>query len=71
MFKQIHPFFVLITIGLLGILAVTTAVDIIHSIKSGQPISYNIMNLQKMAIAGVLGAIAGYCAKSTDKDDDD
>ena len=70
MFKRIHPFFVFMVVVLLGLLAITTVADIIHSVRSGQPISYSIMNLQKIAIAGVLGAIAGYYAKSTDDDKD-
>ena len=50
-------------IGLLGLLNIATVQDIIQSQMNNRPMSYDIINLIKLAIAAVLGAIAGYLAK--------
>ena len=68
MFKRIHPFFVLMAIGLLGLLAVVVVNDLIQSTTNNRPMSYSVINLIKLAVSGVLGAWAGYLAKS-DKND--
>ena len=70
MFKGIHSFFILMVIALLGLLAVVVAQDIIQSQVNNRPMSYSVINLVKLAIAGVLGAIAGWLAKSAKKDDE-
>lgn len=71
MFKRFHPFFIVMVIGLMGLLAFVLHVvlnDLYQSMMNNRPMSYSVLNLLKMAIAGVLGAIAGYLAKS-DKSD--
>ena len=57
-------------IALLGLLAVVVAQDIIQSQVNNRPMSYSVINLVKLAIAGVLGAIAGWLAKSDKKDEE-
>ena len=50
-------------IGLMGLLAVIVIGDLYHMLKTNQPFSYSVLNLVKLAAAGILGAIAGYLAK--------
>jgi len=63
MFKGLHPFFILMVIGLMGLLAVIVIGDLYHMLRTNQPFSYSVLNLVKLAAAGILGAIAGYLAK--------
>ena len=50
-------------IGLMGLLAVIVIGDLYHMLKTNKPFSYSVLNLVKLAAAGILGAIAGYLAK--------
>ena len=70
MFERIHTLFVFMVIALLGLLAVVVVNDLIQSTTNNRPMSYSVINLVKLAIAGVLGAIAGWLAKSDKKDDE-
>lgn len=72
MSSRIHGLFIVMVIALLGLLAIVVVQDIIQSQMNNRPMSYSVINLIKLAIAGVLGAIAGYLAKqdkSTDEED--
>ena len=70
MFKPLHGFFIVMVIVLMGMLAVVVGNDIIQSQMNNRPMSYNIVNLIKLAMAGVLGAVAGYLAKQAKSDDE-
>ena len=63
MFKNLHPFFIVIAIGLLGLLGIVVLNDIWLSIKRNQPLSYDVVVLIKMAMCAVLGVAMGYLAR--------
>jgi len=63
MFKNLHPFFVVLASGLLVLLGMVVLNDIYRSITRNQPLSYDVIVLIKMAICAVLGVIMGYSAK--------
>lgn len=69
MFERLHGFFILMVIGLMGLLTFVVLNDIYRSVNRNIPMSYDVIVLLKMAACGVLGAIAGYLAKQ-DKSDD-
>jgi len=71
MFKPLHGFFVIMVIVLMGMLAIVVGNDMIQSQMNNRPMSYSIVNLIKLAMAGVLGAVAGYLAKQAKSDDED
>jgi hypothetical protein len=57
-------------IALLGLLTVVVVNDLVQATTNNRPMSYSVLNLVKLAIAGVLGAIAGWLAKSDKKDEE-
>ena len=71
MFKPLHGFFVIMVIILMGMLAIVVGNDLIQSQMNNRPMSYSVVNLIKLAMAGVLGAVAGYLAKQAKSDDED
>ena len=70
MYNRLHPFFITMCIGLLGLLAVVVGNDIYRSITRNIPLSYDVVVLLKMAVCAVLGAIAGYLAKDAGNGDE-
>jgi len=48
---------------LLGLLSMVVLNDVYRSITRGQPLSYDVVVLIKMAMCAALGATAGYIAK--------